>query len=99
MEKAKHVNVSINTAALQGGYLTDIQNLLDVITFFYAGESCVTAELYQNQSQRGFMTFHPAENRRLSYGDEKKGDVHEIITSYSDQIKIRLFYSLLSSAH
>ena len=82
MEKAKHIDVSVNTADLRDCYLADIQNLLDVILFVYAGESCVTAESYQNQSQIGFMTFHPAIDRRLSYGEAREKSTQWLLTSF-----------------
>ncbi len=67
MEEGKYLNVSISTAALQGRYLAEIQNLLDIITFVYRATETLTEERYQ--SPLGFMSVHPAHNRRLSFAE------------------------------
>lgn len=80
MEEAKHVNVSINTGSLQGSYLADIQNLLDVITFVYGAAETVSEERYE--SHLGFMTFHPASDRRLTYGEARDRSTQWLLGSF-----------------
>jgi len=87
MGEAK-VNVSVNTAALQGNYLAGIQNLLDVITFVYSGHSSVTEELYREHNI-GFIAFHPASNRRLSYAEAKDQSTQWLLTSFlTDSVNV-----------
>jgi len=80
MEEVKHVDISINTASLQGSYLADIQNLLDVITFVYGAAEHVTEERYE--SHLGFMSFQPANDRRLTYGDARDRSKQWLLGSF-----------------
>ncbi len=76
----KEVNLSVNIAALQGNFLVDIQNLLDIITFAYLGQDLVSEEKYQ--SQLGFMSFHPASNRRLTFQEVKEKSTQWLLASF-----------------
>ncbi len=80
MADNKKVNLSINTPALLGNYLADIQNLLDIITFAHIGQQFVDEKNYQNHIS--FMTFHPASNRRLSFHDVKDKSSQWLLTSF-----------------
>ncbi len=80
MTSEKHVNVSINTGALSGNYLADIQNLLDIITLVYAGQEFVGEEQYQ--AHISFMSFQPATNRKFAFEEAKERSSQWLLTSF-----------------
>ena len=78
MSEAQHVTVDMR--ALLGNYLGEIQNLLDIITFVYAGHKSVREDQYQ--TALSFMSFHPAANRKLSYDHAKERSGQWLLTSF-----------------
>ena len=80
MAEEKHVKISVNTGALLGNFLADIQSLLDIITFVYAGLESADEELYQEHLS--FMSFHPATNRKLTFEDAGKRSRQWLLTSF-----------------
>jgi len=80
MGEQKHVSVSVNTGALHGNYLAQIQNLLDVIAFVYAGRESVTEEQYQ--SHLSFINVDPANTRKLSFQDARDHSSQWLLTSF-----------------
>jgi hypothetical protein len=65
MDEHRQWNISINTAALLGSYLAEIQNLFDVTTLSLGAVDNATEDRYTKDL--GFFTFHPANDRRLGF--------------------------------
>ncbi len=87
MPEAKNVNVSVNTGALLGKFLRDIQNLLDIIMLVSAGLESVTEEQYR--ANPAFMSFQPAVNQSLTLDDAKNRSKQWLLTSFlTDSVNV-----------
>ncbi len=76
----EHLHIRINTGALQGQYLIQLQRLLDVLTLTFAGTETVTVEAYLNHKR--FQNFYPADKHRFDFSNAKVETENWLIRSF-----------------
>ena len=85
MEEQNHLSISINTVSLLASYLAEIQNLFDVTTLVVGAAENATEERYRKDL--AFLTFHPANDRRLDFHQARQNSRVWLLRSFlSDSV-------------
>jgi hypothetical protein len=80
MTDGKQLTLSINTLGLCDNYLTEIQNLADIVAFIYGVHGSATPDTYS--SPLGFLNVEPATSRKLTFEQAKEKSAEWLVASF-----------------